>query len=69
MLKSLKTTPLNEVRTTHVDLFLEHYDSLRRWALHSTKHDKDQAQDLLHDVFIHLTLTRPKLEAVENLES
>jgi RNA polymerase sigma factor (sigma-70 family) len=69
MLKGQKQIALREAPRTHVDLFIEHYDMLRGWALHFTKHDPDLAQDLLHDAFIHFTLTKPELAHIENVES
>src|SRR5438876_4434567 len=69
MLKSPKKTALALAPPTHVELFVEHYDLLRQWALRFTKHDLDLAEDLLHDAFIHFTLTRPDLASIENIEA
>ncbi len=51
------------------ELFLAHYERLSAWALHLTNHDRTRAEDLTHDVFIHLQINRPDLTRVENLES
>jgi RNA polymerase sigma factor (sigma-70 family) len=68
MLKSPKKTELTQVQQTHVDLFVEHYEQLRRWALQFSEHDPERSEDLLHDFFLHFTITRPDLNTIENLE-
>jgi RNA polymerase sigma factor (sigma-70 family) len=50
------------------DLFVAHYDRMLAWALHLTGRRREQAEDLVHDVFIQLALSPPDFEAVENLE-
>lgn len=57
-----------QVARTHEALFEENYDLLHRWALKLTESDQSLAEDLLHDTFIHLTLTRPELTSIDNLE-
>ena len=69
MLKSPQKTVLTQVQPTHVDLFVEYYDLLRRWALQFTERDQTRAEDLIHDLFIHFTLARPDLDLIQNLES
>lgn len=68
MLRSPKKPALMQAQPTHVDLFVEYYDLLRRWALQFTEHDKDLAEDLLHDTFIHFTLSKPDLSSIQNLD-
>lgn len=51
------------------ELFLAHYDRVFDWALHLTDHDRERAEDLVHDVFIQLSLNPPKLERIENFEN
>jgi len=68
MLKGLKNQGLSLVPSSHVDLFVEHYDQLKRWALQFTNRDQHAAEDLLHDTFIALTLGKPDLSAIHNLD-
>jgi RNA polymerase sigma factor (sigma-70 family) len=51
----------------HEDLFLEQYDRLHTWALQLTDGDRELAEDLLHDLFIQLMLSRPAIDRIENL--
>src|SRR5258707_13621328 len=53
---------------SHEDLFIQRYEWLRNWALQLTGHNREQAEDLLHDAFIQFTLTRPDLDSIQNLE-
>jgi len=48
------------------DLFLAHYERMFEWASYVTGHDPQQAEDLVHDVFVHFALKRPDLNGVEN---
>ena len=50
-------------------LFLAYYDRVFEWALHLTGHDHPQAEDLIHDVFIQLTLNPPDIKRIENWEN
>ncbi len=59
MLKALKNTELSAVPPTHVDLFVEHYDQLRRWALQFSEHDPGRSEDLLHNFFSISRLPAP----------
>src|SRR5262245_32806305 len=68
MLNSPKKSVLTEVPPTHEAVFVEQYDTLHRWALQFTERDPELAEDLLHDTFIHFTLSRPDLVPIENLE-
>lgn len=51
----------------HEAIFLERYTWLLGWALQLTKHDRQRAEDLVHDAYIQFTLTRPDLNAITNL--
>src|ERR1051325_482633 len=62
MLKPAKLSP------NHEDLFLQRYTLLRGWALRLTGNDPQQAEDLLHDAFIHFCIHHPALEEIKNLE-
>jgi RNA polymerase sigma factor (sigma-70 family) len=54
--------------SSHEDLFLQRYQWLMDAALRLTGRDQEEAEDLVHDVFIHFTLDRPDLERLTNLE-
>ena len=62
MLKRERTTETCE------DLFLARYEQLLKWALQLTDHDPQQAEDLVHDVFIKFALARPDLQMIDNLD-
>jgi RNA polymerase sigma factor (sigma-70 family) len=53
---------------SHEDIFLERYQWLRGWSLQLTQHSQEQAEDLLHDVFIQFTIVRPDLSAIHNID-
>lgn len=50
------------------DLFAQHYGQMLEWSLHLTGGDRATAEDLLHDLFLVLSLRQPDLGAVSNLE-
>ena len=57
------------VAPNHEDLFMQHYQWLVNWALRLTDQNREQAEDLVHDCFVHFTICHPSLEAIgENLE-
>src|SRR5215831_19185844 len=53
---------------SHEDIFLQRYQWLRDWSLQLTEHNKEQAEDLVHDVFIQFTMARPDLGAIQNID-
>lgn len=59
---------LRKTAQSHEDLFIERYEWLLGWSLQLTGHNQEQAEDLLHDAFVQFTLSRPDLNAVQNLE-
>src|SRR2546421_6451210 len=65
MLQPSKIAPHVE---RHEELFLARYSRLRVWALQLTKNDRERAEDLVHDAYIQFTLTRPRLDAISNLD-
>ena len=67
MLRGAKNVKL-QIAQTHEALFAENYDLLLTWAFQFTERDRELAEDLLHDTFIHFTLTRPDISTIENLE-
>jgi RNA polymerase sigma factor (sigma-70 family) len=50
------------------ELFMQHYDRMLEWALHLTEHRAEQAEDLVHDAFVQLSLSPPDFAAIENLD-
>ncbi|MBS1812156.1 MAG: hypothetical protein JST84_28590 [Acidobacteria bacterium] len=50
------------------ELFLQRYEQMLEWALHLTGHCAAQAEDLVPDAFVQLTLSPPDFKAVENLD-
>ena len=65
MLEPAKIAPQFE---QHEEIFLGRYPELRGWALQLTENDRQQAEDLVHDIYIQFTLTRPDLSAIQNLD-
>jgi len=59
----LKPRPIT---SNHAELFLELYEWLLRRALGLTSGDRAQAEDLVHDVYVHFVLNRPNLESIVN---
>src|SRR5215813_10466904 len=57
-----------QILHTHEDLFLARYEQLRAWAAQLTDHDPQQAEDLVHDVFVKFALGQPDLQRIENLD-
>jgi DNA-directed RNA polymerase specialized sigma24 family protein len=51
---------------TYEDLFLERYDRMLAWAIRLTDHDLQQAEDMVHDVFVKFALTQPDLQRIDN---
>jgi DNA-directed RNA polymerase specialized sigma24 family protein len=50
------------------ELFARNYERLLGWSLHLTGGDRAAAEDLLHDVFVLLSLHRPDLTTFDNPE-
>ncbi len=57
------------VQSSHEDLFIERYQRLLAWSLKLTAHDRQLAEDLLHDAYVQFTLNRPDLAAIHDLDS
>ncbi len=51
----------------HEEVFLARYGKLRSWALQLTEHDRERAEDLVHDAYIQFTFAQPDLDAINNL--
>ncbi|HEY7914796.1 MAG TPA: RNA polymerase sigma factor [Blastocatellia bacterium] len=47
---------------------MQRYGRLLGWSLQLTGHDRQQAEDLVHDAFIQFTVVRPDLDSIENIE-
>ncbi|HEU4386827.1 MAG TPA: sigma-70 family RNA polymerase sigma factor, partial [Blastocatellia bacterium] len=56
------------VPPSHDELFLERYGRLLALCLKLTGHDRQLAEDLLHDAFVQFTLVRPDLESIRNID-
>lgn len=52
----------------HEELYLRWYGLLIKRALRLSGQDKASAEDLVHDVFVELALSRPDLSAISNLQ-
>ncbi len=52
----------------HEDAFLQRYPRLLQWACSLTRSTQSEAEDLVHEAFVHFVLTKPDLEAIENLD-
>jgi RNA polymerase sigma factor (sigma-70 family) len=51
----------------HEEVFLARYRELCSWALQLTEHDRERAEDLVHDAYIQFTFAQPDLSAISNL--
>src|SRR5687768_556418 len=60
---------LQKPQSTHEELFMERYQRLRGWALKLVLGNQQQADDLLHDAFIHFMLHRAATEQAQNLDA
>ncbi len=56
------------VEPTHESLFLQRYERLVAWAAGLCGHDREQAEDLVHDAFLAFTQARPDLSDIDNLD-
>ena len=56
------------IAESHEDLFVQRYNRLVGMALQLTGHDREQAEDLVHEAFVEFTLSRPDLDSINNLE-
>ena len=65
MLKLLRANPETEA---YADIFIARYERLLVWSLKLTDHDRQMAEDLVHDTFVQFMFSRPDLNAVKNLE-
>jgi DNA-directed RNA polymerase specialized sigma24 family protein len=63
------TKPLLRSAAPRQDKLLEqYYDRLQEWALLLTRGDVGKAQDIVHELCLHLTLSTPDLSKVQNLD-
>ncbi|HLA10882.1 MAG TPA: RNA polymerase sigma factor, partial [Pyrinomonadaceae bacterium] len=56
------------VQVEREDLFVERYNHLLDWSMQMTEHDRELAEDLLHDLFIQFMLNAPDLHQIKNLD-
>jgi DNA-directed RNA polymerase specialized sigma24 family protein len=60
--------PLSRPSAQRQDKLLEeYYDRLQEWALLLTRGEVAKAQDIVHELCLHLTLSAPDLSKVQNL--
>ncbi len=60
---------LRKIFPRHEDLFLTRYERLLAWALQLSNHDRELAEDLLHDAFIQFTFNQRDLDTIQNLDA
>ena len=60
--------PLRQQNLDREELFISRYVVLRDQALRLTDRDAEEAEDLLHDAFIHFTLSQTPVENIQNLD-
>jgi len=53
---------------THEDIVIQRYDWLLNWSMKLTSHNREEAEDLVHDAFVEFTLSAPDLGSIQNLE-
>lgn len=63
----LQTSRIARDFEAHEEVFLARYGKLRSWALQLTEHDRERAEDLVHDAYIQFTFAQPDLDAISNL--
>jgi DNA-directed RNA polymerase specialized sigma24 family protein len=54
---------------SHEDVFIARYERLLTWALQLANGIESQAEDLVHDAFVHFCLQKPNLATIENLDA
>jgi hypothetical protein len=61
---------LNQQRAacTYEDLFIDRYDRLLARPMRLTDRDLQQADALVHDVFVKFAITQPDLQRIDNLD-
>jgi DNA-directed RNA polymerase specialized sigma24 family protein len=65
-----ETKPSFELAVPRQDRLLEqYYERLQEWALLLTRGDVSKAQDIVHELCLHLTLSAPDLSKVQNLNA
>jgi RNA polymerase sigma factor (sigma-70 family) len=60
--------PLRLQNPDREELFISRYTNLRDQAMRLTDRDAEEAEDLLHDAFIHFTLSQTPVENIQNLD-
>jgi DNA-directed RNA polymerase specialized sigma24 family protein len=53
---------------SHEDLFVARYARLLAWARQIVGGDRDVAEDLVHDAFVNISLSRPDLASLDNVD-
>jgi DNA-directed RNA polymerase specialized sigma24 family protein len=63
-----RKTVLRAPSLTCAEVLERYYDRLKTWANILARGEQARAHDLVHDLWVHITLTQPDLSNVENLD-
>lgn len=69
MLRLWRTFSRPQSREIREDLFIQRYERLYGWALQFTGHNRQRAEDLVHDAFVQFSLSQTKLEAIQHIDA
>jgi DNA-directed RNA polymerase specialized sigma24 family protein len=69
MLNSVPKPPHLKLQLRVEEVLEARYGQLRRWAGMLTRGDLDKAEDVVHDLYVSMSLTKPDLSRVENLDN
>ncbi len=56
-------------RRTNEDVFFAYYPRLLEWAMQITHRDREEAEDLVHDLYLRATRISRSLDEIESLDS
>lgn len=59
---------LPKKEASHEELFLSRYPELLSWSMQITGHDRNKAEDLVHDAYVYWMLGRPDIASIHNLD-
>ncbi|CAN5494841.1 hypothetical protein BH10ACI4_BH10ACI4_31740 [soil metagenome] len=64
----LRKSVLRTPSTSCAEVLERYYDRLNSWASILARGEQARARDLVHDLWVHLTLTQPDLTNIDNLD-